>query len=1200
MLQEGDSMREHINKVREMADQLEAIGAPVSDNDVAMTLFCSLPATYMPLINSLESLPEKDLTADFVATKLLANEQRMKEQFAQGNTTEAAFVGSSTGKAAYGGDKPKRCTFCRKRFHTEDICYRKHGYPEGHPLHVSQVSGGNRANVSKMNGGNNMNHDDKPNEDFAFATMQNGIAGGGNSNYWYSDSAASGYYCHDRAMFSSFMSIPPRDVILGDNRVIKAVGCGTIRVESNVDGRMIVGTLTEVLYVPDMSVNLLSVSKMTERGLQVHYAGNQCTVTTTSGKVICRGEKTNGGLYRLAIRPIPPKQSTASALISTNNAAPSLVNLWHTRLGHLGLDALKAMTTLVKDFPLPVTIKPSDTAAVSQCEACILGKSHRKAMPDIATHRALTPCDLIHSDVCGPMSVDSNGGARYFVTFIDDYSRFIVVYLMKSKSEVMQHFMAYQAWSQNVTGNRIKTLRSDNGGEYLSKEFDSQLTKFGIARQTSPPYTPEHNGVAERANRTIVESARSMLHGAQLTLSYWGEAVMTAVYVRNRCPSKAVANKTPFEAWSGEQPSVGHLRVFGCTAFAHVPKQRRTKLEAKAVKCIFVGYSSQSKAYRLYNPETKKIIISRDVIFLESSRHGSNTTATQAEAHASPEVVVEGQGSHIQPSPSASGGPDPEPEVVNDDDLSPAPIVEDDIVEDGADDAEEQKSWPNEQPPSNIPDDHPVNAANEDATELRRGTRLRRAPIAFWDLQHAHQDSSALIASTGDLGPLYAFVVNHEINNEPVSMKEALHSSESQLWMQAAQAEYDSIIAAGTWTLVPLPTGRTPIGCKWAFKIKHKADGSIERYKARLCAKGYSQKEGIDYTETFAPVAKFASIRALLALAAHYDLEVHQMDVKTAFLNGDLEEDIYMVQPEGFVKTGQENMVCKLNKSLYGLKQASRAWYQKMDEALLKLHFSRLQADPCIYLLRKSAVILYIALYVDDLLLLCNHLDELNALKQQLSQQFEMKDLGEAHFILGIQIERDRKAHTLSITQRNYIKKVVERFDMAESKPVATPLDSSVKLTKADCPSTVAQAKEMEKIPYQSAVGAIMYAMLGTRPDIAFALTSLSQYSSNPGHPHWVALKRVLRYLQGTMGYKLTYGGNHLLHVHPSLSGYCDADWASNNDDRRSITGYVFLLAGCAVSWQAKKQPTVALSSVEANTWQPRKQPRKLYGGEHY
>jgi hypothetical protein len=223
--------------------------------------------------------------------------------------------------------------------------------------------------------------------------------------------------------------------------------------------------------------------------------------------------------------------------------------------------------------------------------------------------------------------------------------------------------------------------------------------------------------------------------------------------------------------------------------------------------------------------------------------------------------------------------------------------------------------------------------------------------------------------------------------------------------------------------------------------IFNNADGSVDRYKARLCAKGYSQQQGIDYTETFAPVAKFSSIRSLLALAAHYDLEVHQMDVKTAFLNGDLEEDIYMVQPEGFIVKGKETWVCKLNKSLYGLKQASRAWYQKMDQALQNLEFIRLYADPCIYVLRTSELVIFLSLYVDDLLLVSNSLKNLSHLKQQLSKKFEMKDLGEAHFVLGIQIERNRKARTLSICQQQYIKNVVERFNMSESKPVSTPLD---------------------------------------------------------------------------------------------------------------------------------------------------------------
>jgi hypothetical protein len=409
-----------------------------------------------------------------------------------------------------------------------------------------------------------------------------------------------------------------------------------------------------------------------------------------------------------------------------------------------------------------------------------------------------------------------------------------------------------------------------------------------------------------------------------------------------------------------------------------------------------------------------------------------------------------------------------------------------------------------------------------------------------------------------------------------------MRRDDRQQWEQAAQEEIESIHDAGTWTLAPLPPGRQAIGCKWVFKLKHKADGSIDRYKARLVAKGFSQREGIDYDETFAPVAKFPAIRALLSLVAHYNLELHQMDVRTAFLNGDLDRDIYMRQPEGFVARGSEHLYCKLRKCLYGLKQASRAWYEKIHQALTNMGFKALSADTCVYLRSQGSILTVIALYVDDLLIASNSLEGLNALKQALSHRFSMKDLGEAHYVLGIQIDRDRAARTLSISQREYVHKVLERFGMSDCKSVVTPLESNVKLTKADCPAPTAVKDTAFIRLYQSAVGAVMYAMMGTRPDIAFAVASLSQFSSNPGQSHWLSLKHVLRYLKGTMDYKLTYGGttdkSQSLHFH----GFCDSDWGSNVDDRRSVTGYVFMLGGGAVSWQSKKQPTVALSSVEA------------------
>jgi hypothetical protein len=425
-------------------------------------------------------------------------------------------------------------------------------------------------------------------------------------------------------------------------------------------------------------------------------------------------------------------------------------------------------------------------------------------------------------------------------------------------------------------------------------------------------------------------------------------------------------------------------------------------------------------------------------------------------------------------------------------------------------------------------------------------------------------------------------VVRDTVEGDPTSFKEAMRRDDHVQWEEAAQEEFKSIQSAGTWTLAPLPPGRKAIGCKWVFKLKKKADGSIDRYKARLVAKGYAQKEGIDYTETFAPVARFSAIRALLSLTAYYDFELHQMDVRTAFLNGDLDHEIYMTQPEGFVALGQEHLVCKLRKSLYGLKQAGRSWNVKIDETLRGLGFKALKSDSCVYVYAKRRVVVFIALYVDDLLLASNSMPALTRLKADLAQQFSMKDLGEAQYMLGIQIERNRAARTLSISQAEYVRHVLDRFGMLDSRPVATPLEISGKLTQADCPVAGAAHDDAFIRLYQSAVGAIMYAMLGTRPDIAFAVTALSQFNSNPGQVHWAAVKHVMRYLRGTVDYKLTYGPTGKTAITPVIYGYSDSDWGSDADDRRSVTGYVFLLGGGAVSWQARKQTTVALSSVEA------------------
>ena len=428
----------------------------------------------------------------------------------------------------------------------------------------------------------------------------------------------------------------------------------------------------------------------------------------------------------------------------------------------------------------------------------------------------------------------------------------------------------------------------------------------------------------------------------------------------------------------------------------------------------------------------------------------------------------------------------------------------------------------------------------------------------------------------------------------PRTYAEAMASPQSQQWEQAMLEELASQAANHTWTLVKRPTDRTAIGCMWVYAIKYNADGSINRFKARLVAKGCSQKEGLDYKETFAPVAKMPSLRALLAIAAAQDLELHQMDVKTAFLNGDLEEDIYMEQPPGFVAPGsQANLVRKLNRSLYGLRQAGRAWYKKIDAALNDLGLKPTMSDNCIYVLHEVSTIVYVLLYVDDLLLAANNLNRLQSIKAELGKRFEMKDLGEAQFILGLQIHRDRAHRRLSLSQSQYVKSLLSRFNMQECKPASTPMSTGIKLRRVEQSTAVveeakeqadgAQQDDLDEVPYAQAVGALMYTAMGTRPDILYSTTALSQFLQRPARPHWVAVKRVLRYLQGTQQAQLVYHPTADRVESPlAMHGYSDSDWGNDVNDRRSVTGWVFLLYGCAVSWQSRKQKTTALSSVEA------------------
>jgi hypothetical protein len=406
---------------------------------------------------------------------------------------------------------------------------------------------------------------------------------------------------------------------------------------------------------------------------------------------------------------------------------------------------------------------------------------------------------------------------------------------------------------------------------------------------------------------------------------------------------------------------------------------------------------------------------------------------------------------------------------------------------------------------------------------------------------------------------------------EPDTYEEALASEYSTYWKQAMDDEYNSLMENNTWNLETPPPGVKPIPVKWVYKVKKDASGQFERFKARLVVKGFKQQEGVDYTEVFAPVSKFSTVRALLAKAAAEDLELHQIDIKTAFLHGELEETIYMEQPTGY-EEGLPGVACKLNKSLYGLKQAPRAWYTRLNKELETFGFVPSPADPSLFTLDNKTSTVYLLIYVDDIIIAGKDKGTVNYIKEELLTRFEGRDLGEVTSFLGINITRDRSSNMIKIDQAGMISSIIQQFGLEEAKTKTTPLSPSVKLSKNE-----GELLDKKQFPYGTLVGKLMFLAVATRPDIAYSVSALARFISDPNLTHWQAAKGVVRYLAYTNKRGITFRGSNL-----DLTGYCDADYAGDLDTRKSTTGYVFTLNEGAVSWNSKRQPTVAASTTEA------------------
>lgn len=568
----------------------------------------------------------------------------------------------------------------------------------------------------------------------------------------------------------------------------------------------------------------------------------------------------------------------------------------------------------------------------------------------------------------------------------------------------------------------------------------------------------------------------------------------------------------------------------------HVPKQKRQKLDYKSQKLIFVGFDDNTKGYRCIDKATRKMTITRDVIFHEAVNKKS-TDEPDDEYDIANKSTINGDFDNLE---------------------EPVREIQDEL-----------QIEPNEQQIEQLADATPINERPR-----RDSSSEYESPDDHTDPNYVPDETVQNISDTPRItrarsGICPLNILNFAFIAEPVTIKEAMSSSNSAEWKDAMSDEMNSLMENQTWTLVNLPNGKKPLKTKWVFNIKEDTSGKMIRYKARLVAKGCSQQYGIDYEETFSPVVRYSTIRILIAMAVKKGLKIDQMDAITAFLQGELSDEIYIEQPDGF-KDGSKK-VCRLKKAMYGLKQAGRAWNLKLEAALKSFGLIKSKLDPCVYYNTDTTLI--VAIYVDDILIFWKNESVLNEIKTSLSNSFKMKDMGKAQGCIGIRITQTNDG--VELDQSKYINEILARFNMNDAKPISTPSDPGQKLS---IEMITEDDSKNHDIPYQEAVGSLLYVAQCTRPDIAFAINDVSRFNSNFGNAHWNAVKRIMRYLKGTIGLKLKfeYGASD------EICGYSDADWASDVDKRRSCTGFLFTLSGGAITWMSKRQATVALSTTEA------------------
>lgn len=894
-----DSMTHYVTQIVETAQRLRGTGFAITDEWIGSLLLAGLPEMYSPMIMAIEHSGIQ-ITTDAIKSKLI--------------DLEVSF-NLDTGGAAFAANK----TYSK----TQNNTIKKNGCQQQTKMASKQQSKKVISCYKCKEIGHFRNQCpllQKNKETNAFSVVF--LNGQYSKSEWYVDSGASAHMTSNENWIENANFTPNlTEITVADSTKVPVKCSGDVRITTDRNYDI---TVKNVLCIPKLSTNLLSVSELIKNGNKVVFESNNCYIRNRKNELVATAHLTNG-VYKLNIK-------TTDCML----AAPALASaeLWHKRLAHINSSDLNKMRNGIVEG---VNFSTSSDTKKENCVTCCEGKQTRLPFAH-SEHTSSETLQIVHADVCGPMESNSISGSRYFLLFVDDYSKMTFIYFLKHKNEVFQKFKEFKAMVENQQNKKIKVLRTDNGGEFCNGVMDNYLANEGIIHQKTTAYAPEQNGVCERANRTVIEKGRCLLFEAKLDKKFWAEAANTAVYLKNRSVTSSLVNKTPYELWHQRKPDLSHIRLFGSPVMVHVPKEQRLKWDKKAEQFILVGFSENVKGYRVYDPKRNVVTLKRDIIVMEGKQGIENTeetaiwiqdeekNLTQRGDTETTESVEESSiesrdsvgdtninESLASPSSGSSAHMDPEDTSINTmtDTVTPTDMAQGEIQ------------------------DHGVG-------EVVRSKRERRPPNRY--------------------GYSNICTSNNLPGAEEIDFSEALNGPEAENWKLAMREELQSFEYNNAWELVDIPSDTNIVQCKWVLNKKLDVNDKV-RYRARLVAKGFSQQCGIDYVDTFAPVVKHSTLRMLFALSVQWDMDITHLDVTTAFLNGHLNENIFMYLPVGF-ECKDKGKVLKLKKAIYGLKQSSLMWYERVKDCLCEMGFKMSCNEPCVFTKFSDNIKIIVAVYI--------------------------------------------------------------------------------------------------------------------------------------------------------------------------------------------------------------------------------------------